>query len=288
MSSAWMLVAGMSFALMGVWVKLAAQWFSSQELVFYRSAFGLLVVLGGLAVHGGLKGMRGVFGPHLGLHLRRGLIGFAALATFFHSLTELPMSVAITLNYTSPLFLALLMRYTLKERIRPAQYAAVGSGFVGVALLLRPWQAQGDLVAGLIGLTSGFLAGLAYVHVRALGRLNEPEWRTVFWFAAVSSLGGALFASLSGWQPEVLPHADLLLTLGLTATLGQLAMTRAYRKGQTAVVAAFAYSTVVFGSLLDVLIWKEALPATAWAGITITVAAGIWAAILNTRMEKTT
>lgn len=118
--------------------------------------------------------------------------------------------------------------------------------------------------------------------------MNEPEWRTVFWFAAVSSLGAVVLASLHGWQPEVLPHADLLLLLGLTATLGQLAMTRAYRKGQTAVVAAFAYSTVVFGCLLDVLIWKEAIPATAWVGISVTVAAGVWAAILNTRMEKTT
>lgn len=287
MSSAWMLVAGMSFALMGVWVKLAAQWFSSQELVFYRSAFGLLVLLGGLAMHGGFGAMRGVFGPHLGLHLRRGLVGFAALATFFHSLTLLPVSVAITLNYTSPLFLTLMMPLTLKERIRPAQYAAVALGFAGVVLLLRPWEAHGDLLAGLVGLTSGLLAGLAYVHVRALGRLNEPEWRTVFWFAAVSSLGAALLASLGGWQPEVLPHADLLLVLGLTATVGQLAMTRAYRKGQTAVVAAFSFSTVVFGSLLDVLIWKEAVPAAAWVGIAVTVAAGLWAAILNTRMEKT-
>ncbi|MFN3594579.1 MAG: DMT family transporter [Thiobacillaceae bacterium] len=288
MASAWMLVAGLSFALMGVWVKLAAQWFSSQELVFYRSAFGLLLVLGGLAAQGGLNGLRGVCGPHLALHLRRGVVGFAALATYFYSLTLLPMSVAITLNYTSPLFLTLLLPYTLGERMRPAQYAAVILGFAGVTLLLRPWEAEGDLVAGLIGLTSGFLAGLAYVHVRALGRLDEPEWRTVFWFAAVSSLGGALLASLRGWQPEVLPHADLLLLLGLTATLGQLAMTRAYRKGQTAVVAAFSFSTVVFGSLLDVLIWKEAIPATAWAGITLTVAAGVWAAILNARVEKTT
>lgn len=283
-----MLVAGLSFALMGVWVKLAAHWFSSQELVFYRSAFGLLLVLGGLVAHGGIDGLRGVFGPHLALHLRRGIIGFAALATYFHSLTLLPMSVAITLNYTSPLFLTLLLPFTLKERLRPTQYAAVVLGFVGVALLLRPWESRGDVAAGLIGLASGFLAGLAYVHVRALGRLDEPEWRTVFWFAVVSSLGGALFASLEGWQPEVLPHAELLLMLGLTATLGQLAMTRAYRKGQTAVVAAFAFSTVVFGSLLDVFIWKETLPALAWAGITVTVVAGVWASILNTRVEKTT
>ncbi len=287
MGSSWMLVAGASFALMGVWVKLAAQWFSSVELVFYRSAFGLVVVLGLLALHRGPRGMSRVFGPHLVLHLKRGVVGFIALATFFYSLAVLPMSMAITLNYTSPLFLTLLMPLALKESIRPAQYAAVTMGFVGVALLLRPWQAHADLAAGLIGLFSGFMAGVAYVHVRALGQLQEPEWRTVFWFAAVSSTGAALFASVQGWQGDILQHLPLLLVLGFTATVGQLAMTRAYRRGQTAVVAAFSYSTVIFASLLDVIIWKETIPATAWAGMAITVVAGIWAAMLNIRTENT-
>jgi len=287
MGSNWMLLAGASFALMGVWVKLAAQWFSSVELVFYRSLFGLLVVLGMLALHRGPRAVTRVFGPHLMLHLRRGVVGFVALATFFYSLTVLPMSVAVTLNYTSPLFLTLMMPLWLKESIRPAQYAAVALGFAGVVLLLRPWEAHGDLVAGLIGLFSGLMAGVAYVHVRALGQLQEPEWRTVFWFAAVASAGAALFASAQGWHGDILPHLHLLLVLGLTATVGQLAMTRAYRIGQTAVVAAFSYSTVIFSSLLDVLIWKEDIAATAWAGMAITVVAGVWAAMLNIRTENT-
>ena len=279
--SAWMLLAGASFAFMGVWVKLASQWFSSVELVFYRSLFGLALVLGLLALRHGPSGTRRVMGPHLALHLRRGLVGFAALTAFFYSLAHLPMSVAITLNYTSPLFLTLLLPAGLGERPRPAQYAAVALGFAGIVLLLRPWQAHGDLVAGLVGLFSGLLAGVAYLHVRALGRLNEPEWRTVFWFAAVGSLGAALFASLDGWHPVGTQHLLLLLTLGLTATVGQLAMTRAYRLGQTVVVAAFAYSTVLFSSVLDIVIWHEHLPAAAWAGVATTVAAGVWAAFLN-------
>jgi S-adenosylmethionine uptake transporter len=283
MGSAWMLLAGGSFALMGVWVKVGAAWFSSLELVFYRSVFALVAVLGVLALGRGLTGPRRVFGAHLALHLRRGLVGFIALACFFHSLTLLPMSMAVTLNYTSPLFLTLMMPLWLGERPRPAQYAAVVLGFAGVLLLLRPWQGgEADLAAGLLGLFSGLMAGLAYVHVRALGRLREPEWRTVFWFAAVSALGGGALATLDGWHAAPGDHLRLLLVLGLTATLGQLAMTRAYRLGHTVVVSAFAYSTVVFSSLLDVLIWKVEMPVMAWVGMAVTVAAGVWAAVLNT------
>ncbi len=281
-----MLLAGAAFALMGVMAKLGAQWFTSHELVFYRSLVALAVLLGGMALHRGLRGGQRFFGAHTGLHLRRSLVGFAALSTFFYAVTHLPLSVAITLNYASPLFLALMMPWQLGERPSPAQYATVALGFFGVILLLHPWDsAPDDLLAGLVGLFSGVMAAFAYVHVRRLGRLGEPEWRTVFWFAVVCAVGAAILASLDGgWHvPAALGHVELLLGVGLFATFGQLAMTRAYRKGDTVVVAAFAYSTVVFGSILDALIFNTELPTSAWVGMMITVLAGAGASLRAVR-----
>lgn len=291
MGSAWMLLAGACFALMGVFVKLGAAWFSSHEMVFYRSLVGLLLMLAGVGVHQALhRGWRGglqLLGPHTGLQIRRGLVGFVALATFFYALARLPLSMAMTLNYASPLFLALLMPWQLGERPSNAQYATVAAGFGGILLLLRPWQTPADdLLAGLVGLFSGVMAAFAYIHVRQLGRLGEPEWRTVFWFAAVALAGAAGVATAIGWHAPGLDDALPLLTLGALATLGQLAMTRAYRKGDTVVVASFAYSTVVFSGILDVVIWREAMPVVAWSGMALTVAAGIWAVKLNARSAK--
>lgn len=290
MGSAWMLLAGACFALMGVFVKLGAAWFSSHEMVFYRSLVGLLLMLAGVGVHQALQqGWRGglkFLGPHTGLQIRRGLVGFVALATFFYALARLPLSMAMTLNYASPLFLALLMPWQLGERPSNAQYATVAAGFGGILLLLRPWQTPADdLVAGLVGLFSGVMAAFAYIHVRKLGRLHEPEWRTVFWFALVCGVAAAGLASLDGgWHPLASSdHLGLILAFGLFATLGQLAMTRAYRTGQTVVVASFAYSTVVYASLLDVLIFEVEMPIMAWTGICITVLAGVLAARLNER-----
>ncbi|MFA5082579.1 MAG: DMT family transporter, partial [Hydrogenophilaceae bacterium] len=220
MGSFWMLAAGASFALMSVFVKMAADQFSSHELVFWRSVLGLAFIFIFLRLPTAGAVGRKLVGGHLAMHLRRGLVGFAALATFFYAITRLPMSVAITLNYTSPLFLALIMPWWLHERPRPIQYLAVALGFLGVALLLRPWQGGGDLVAGLIGLFSGFMASLAYVHVRQLGRLHEPEWRTVFWFAVVCVLGASLLASFDAWHTPTLDNAWLLFFIGLFATFG--------------------------------------------------------------------
>lgn len=282
-----MLVAGASFAAMGVFVKLGAQWFSSEELVFYRSVFGLVVISVAVLWWHGREAREHLFGAHFLKHLSRGLVGFIALMLFFYSLTRLPLAAAITLNYTSPLFLALVMPFLLKERPSLLQYLSVLLGFVGVVLLLRPWQPGGDVVAGLAGLASGLFAAWAYVHVRQLGKLREPEWRTVFWFTVVCSLGAALFVGHERWSPVGPQTLPLLLAVGFFATVGQFSMTRAYKRGQTAVVASFAFSTVVFGALLDVLIWNDRLPPVAWSGIALTVGAGLWAVWLNEQRKMT-
>ena len=281
-----MLVAGLCFALMSAVVKVASEWFSGVELVFYRSLFAFVLIALPMLVwrrRAGFVNFAGhLAGEHLAKHLQRGLVGFLALVMFFYALGNLPMSMAVTLNYASPLFLALLMPWQLNERPTMWQLAAVGLGFCGMLLLLRPWEVPvADLWAGVIGLLSGVMAAFAYINVRKLGRLHEPEWRTVFWFAVVCLVGAGVLSTLQGWHGVNQDNVLWLLLLGALATAGQLAMTRAYRTGRTALVASFAFSAVLFSTLFDKLIFKESLPLQAWLGMLVIVAAGVWAAQLS-------
>jgi uncharacterized membrane protein len=181
MKSGWMVVAAILFALMGVLVKQASGDFSSAELVFYRSAFGLAAIWGVIAWRSGR-----LFSPlatsHGATHFWRGLSGFSALVLFFYAIGRLPLATAVTLNYTAPLFLAVLSVWWLRERHGRGLVAAVILGFVGIVLLLRPQVQQQAWVPALAGLVSGMLAAVAYVNVKQLGRLGEPEWRVVFYF----------------------------------------------------------------------------------------------------------
>lgn len=269
-----MLLAGLSFAVMSALAKEVVTFgYGSIELVFYRSLIGW-VVLGLWLRLAGQPLFRVAYREML---LRRALIGLAALSSFFYAIVHLPVSVALTLNYTSPLFLAVLLPWTLREGVSSLQYAAVGLGFVGVCLLLQPWSTPpADLLAALVGLASGLLAAVAYLHVRHLGALGVSEVHVVVWFAAIGTLGTGLFAFSGDWQWPASEHAPWLLGMGLLATLGQFAVTRAYRNGHAAVTAVFAYSTVFFGSVLDVLIWNHRMSPWAWFGLAITVLAGIW------------
>lgn len=274
MKSGWMLVASACFALMGAMVKLLSGAFSSAELVFYRSAFGLLTVGAGMLLveRGSLARLAT---QHGWAHVWRGLSGFTALVLFFYALGELPLATAVTLNYTAPLFLAGLSAWWLKERHGAGLVFAVILGFVGIVLVLQPQVEAAMWLPAAAGLASGFLAAVAYVHVKTLGRLGEPASRVVFYFTLLCTLLAAAWMAWAGaHRPQ--PHEWLwLLGIGVTATLGQLALTRAYQRGRTLTVGTLAYTTVAFSAGLGVGVFGESLPLVAWAGMVGVVAAGV-------------
>lgn len=272
MQSLWMLVASLLFAVMGVCVKLAAGTFSPAELVFYRG-FVALLLLGGYVYAHHLP----LSTPHWQAHLRRGLSGFISLVLYFYAISVLPLATAVTLNYTSPLFLALILVMWSGERVRWQLFFALTLGLAGVVLLLRPSFAAAQWLGGVAGLASGVSASLAYYNVRQLGRLGEPEWRTVFYFSLMSAVGGLPWAASTPIHAVDGYGGALLLGVGVFGALAQLAMTRAYNRGKTLVSATLAYSTPIFSSLFGALIWHEIPLWTSWLAILLIIISGVLA-----------
>lgn len=278
-----MLVAAFFFAIMGVLVKLGAEKFGSAELVFYRSLFGLVFIYA-------LTRFRGhsLKTKLLTTHMKRAILGFVSLLCFFYALSELPLATAISLNYTSPLFLALSLTIMLHEKPRKVLIAAVLLGFIGVTLLLRPSLHVDEFIAGTIGLLSGAMAGVVYVHVTQLGRAGEPDWRTVFYFTLVCTLGSAIWMLFTHFTAVAWEDLPLLLGLGAVATIAQLAMTRAYSTGSPLVVGSLAYSTVLLASLFGILLWNETLSADRWLAVVIIILSGIMSVLARPKANNPT
>lgn len=276
LGSLWMLVAAFFFAIMGVLVKVASLKFSSAELVFYRSLFGLVFIFAYVKIQ-----KLSIKTAHLSKQMTRSMIGFISMVMFFYAIGQLPLASAITLNYTSPLAMAAILTFALKEKPRKFLIIALVAGFLGVILLLKPSIHQGELLAGGLGLLSGLLAGLVYVHVTQLGRAGEPDWRTVFYFSLVCTVGGGVWMLIHHFNVVTWEDAPVLIGLGLCATIAQLAMTRAYRTGNPLVVGSLAYSTVVLASLFGVLIWNEILSADRWMAIVLIISSGVMSVIAN-------
>lgn len=288
-----MLVAALGFAIMGALVKIGATKFTSAELVFYRSAFGLIAIYAFIfAKKLPLKT------PVLAKQMSRSLVGFAALVLFFYAIAHLPLATAITLNYTSPLFLALFMPFMLrmehkqntsyKSFAKKSLYGAVVLGFIGIVILLKPTLNNNDALAGALGLLSGIGAAVAYIHVKQLGNLFEPDWRTVFYFTLVSTIGSGAWMLLHHFTAVYWSDLPLLIGLGLSATIAQLALTRAYRTGNTLTVASLAYVTVVLASLFGVIFWNEQLTLSEWFAIGLIILSGIISVNTTNNSTKST
>ena len=264
MQSLWMLFAAFVFSLMGVCVKLESATSSTSEIVMCRGAVGMLLIFAMTRLQG--RTLKTALPWH---HAWRGFVGVSALWLWFFAIGSLPLATAMTLNYMAPIWIATIV-FTLgwwhgQRRFEWGLAAAVVTSFIGVAMLLKPTIHAEQWLGGLLALISGFLSALAYIQGKKLGQLGEPEYRVVFYFSGSGVISG------------------LLGTIGLTATIAQMAMTRAYRLGAMLVTANLQYTGIVFSSIWGILIWGDHLDAWGWFGIATILASGIAATFYNAR-----
>lgn len=289
MASAWMLVATFLFALMGACVKVASLHWSTAEIVMYRGLIGTVMLFFTVRLRGG--SFRTLL---IKDHLWRGFIGVVSLWLWFVAIARLPLATAVTLNYMSPIWIAVYLFcagwWQARKHVEWPLVTAIVASFVGVTLVLRPAFEAQQWAGALMGLSSGMLSALAYLQVRKLGLMGEPEYRVVFYFSIsnfVAGLAGVLLESAGA--SDVAFHAfdlkggALILVLGVSATLAQMAMTRAYRVGKTLVVANLQYSGIIFSSVLGAVFWGDLFDWHVWLGMGIILCSGIAATFYNTR-----
>jgi len=270
----WMLISTVFFSIMGACVKFGGDYFSPSELVFYRALISLIIIAIIMRVN-----QVNFKSKYLTLHVTRSSVGFLSLLLFFYAICYLPLSTAMTLNYTSPLFVGLLMPFILKRKVKNWLFFAISIGFIGVFFTLKPIFDNESYVAGLAGLISGFGAAMAYLYVTQLAQLKEPDIRTVFYFTLISTLGAglvSLFGSLHKPRPEDL---FFLILLGVSATIAQLAITKAYRVGNTLGNAGLSYLAIIFSTIIGVFYFKESIDWHTYVGFALIVVSGIFASI---------
>jgi S-adenosylmethionine uptake transporter len=285
MQASWMILASLFFATMSVCIKFASAHFNTFELVFYRGLIGIAFMAflcrrQRVSVRTSIPWM----------HVWRSAIGVASLSAWFYAIAHLPLATAMTLNYMSGVWVAaFLIGGTLAMgRLQDAGrqgplVLTVIAGFCGVIMILRPTIEQNQLFAGVIGLLSGLGAALAYMQVAALGRLGEPELRTVLYFSVGTTVVGGIAMLFTGASVWTWPQALWLLPIGLLAALGQLCMTMAYSKGATLVVANLQYAGIVFAALYGLFLFGDQIPLIGWSGMALIMASGIVATALRNR-----
>lgn len=278
MAALWMLLSGVLFATSGVFARLAGEHHSVAELTFWRGVF----VAAGIAAFVGARGGR-LATPHWRGHLARSAAGVISLLAFYYCLVHSSLATAVTLNYTSPLFLALIGWLSGTERVRGSLLALVLLGFAGVVLLLYPFAGGGPGLPGLIGLGAGAFAALAYRSIRQLTLLGEPEWRTVYWFGIACVVTGGAWMLAFGATPLTPVNAGLMLGLGVFSLGAQWTLTIAYGRGRSLLAGTLSYSGVLFSALADIVLFALLPSVRGLAGMALIVGACVLSVTLALR-----
>jgi len=266
---AWMLFASFSFGSMNALVKWTSAEVDVWTTVFVRSlviAFAIYIIAR-------------IGGVDLVVHDRKNMAfrcftGLAAMILYFSALGLIPIGQAVTLQYTNPLFVALLSGFFLSERVHPQVLALAVISFLGIILIVSPNLRTIEKDA-LLALGSGFFAGVAYLYVRKL-RATEEALSIVFWFAAFSVVATALPAIPS--LADVISDPILILALvgiGVGAGAGQVGLTYAFHRANAAWVSAFSYLTVIVATAYGYLLFNEVLDTRDIIGGIMIICSGI-------------
>jgi drug/metabolite transporter (DMT)-like permease len=266
-----MLGSTLAFGLMAVAIRYATRYVPTPEVAFFRNAFGLLALLPFLLRPGSAPFRT----QQLPRYLVRSLIGLASMLCAFWAIGHLPMSQAISLSYSTPLFVTIAAVLFLGETVRVRRWAAVVCGFIGVLIIVRPGAdtfSPGVLVAVLAALLSSLVA----IQIKQLTRVDGAD--TVVFYTYVFWVPLSLVPALFGWVwPSGVAWAWLAAT-GVLGTLGQLLWTRALRLGEVSALTPISFMQLPLVSLLGWLLFDETLDRWTVIGAGIILAANAYIA----------
>lgn len=268
------LFAILCLATMTVFIKLAAEaGVSTPEMMFWRQAFAVPVVLAFVASTTGLAALRTA---HPWMHLSRTVFGLATMALTFSSYILLPLAEATTLGFTMPIFATIMAALVLRERTGIHRWGAVLIGFAGVIIVTQPGSGPIPALGAAVGLSSAFMIACLSLLIRQLGK-TEHAATTVFYFSVLSVPILAPFLFWFG-QDHDMTGWFYLVTLGIIGGIGQIALTASLRWAPVSMVIAMDYSALLWSTLFGYMFWEHLPPTATWIGAPLIIASGLYIA----------
>lgn len=276
------------FDLMGLIVKHLSPRYSAAELSAYRNLFGLIPTVVALWSNAAWRGA----GAKLALRqwplaASRGVAVMIAQLLFYLSLGAMAFATATTISYATALFTTALAVPMLGERVGPVRWAAVGIGFVGVVMVMRPGA---DAFSWVALLPVGAAALYAYAGVSS--RLIDPDVPTPLFnlhASLVAMLGSVVLAfSFGGFSP-IASVADFgfIVLLGALGGSAVLCLVIAYRMTEPSNLAPFNYFGIPIAFALGWLFFDEAPIDDLFPGAFLIVASGLVIVYRERRLRRT-
>ena len=275
----WMTGACVCFASMNAIIRHLSADLPPFEIVFFRNLMGLAFMLPWL-LRAGPTALRTA---NQKLYVGRALIGLASMLLWFSALALMPLAEATALSFTAPLFATICAVAVLGETVRLRRWTATIVGFVGAMIVLRPgFQAIG--LPELLVLASAATAGLSAITVKQLTRSEPPN--AIVTYMTLYIMPPSLVFALFVWVTPPWATIPWLAVLGLFATLGHQAMTRAFAATDTSLVMSFDFARLPFVAVIAWFAFGETPDIWTWVGAAVIVAATVYVAHRESRLAR--
>lgn len=276
-----MLLAALSFSIMGGFAKVLKPSFNAPQLVFFRNLVGLIFIAASIMRYPIRQN-----GGKRSLLIFRGIMGTLALYTLLYNILHIPLGAAMTYNTINTFYIAILSWWLLKERLSIIAWLCIVGGFAGILLIYKP-SADFSWKYHSIGLLHGLFSAVAYLSIGTLNKFYDA--RVIVLSFLVSGFLLPLITMIVGYAAHIppddfffpafrLPVASewpYITGFGFFALAGQYFVTKAYGSDKAGIVSAIGYSNIVFGLVIGILLGDAFPDAFAVTGIFIVIISGV-------------
>lgn len=285
LSMRYMLLSAFAFSLMTACVKLLSTHdIPVFEIVAARGLVSLLISYMDIK-----RKKIPVWGNNKKLLIARGLMGTLALICVYYAVTTLPLAEATLLQYTYPVFTAVLAFFFLKDKIQRSTLLCITFSFLGLVVMVMPNLSVSDGVvlswfSIFVALLGALGSAIAYVIVKRLSQ-SEDSSVIIFYFPLIA----LPFSLILLGNDFVMPNLEalfLLLFVGIFTQFGQVGLTKAMQSEVATKVTAFSYVQVVFSIILGIVLFNEVPSSWTLTGGALIILGALINVLGNSRQRK--
>ncbi len=274
----YILAATLLVALADALTKWLSDSYGTPQMAFIRCTFGVLYVTAFVILSGRLTDLRTT---RLPWHMARAVLVACVILGVFNALANIPMIEVEAIGHAAPFFVALVAPAWLKEPVTGHNWLAIGVGFLGVLIILRPDPGHFH-IAHLIM----FGCALAYALLILLARkLSETETTLAltFYIFPPSMVITGVYAWFSDWLPPTAWHWGVFAAQSFFATIATLLFIAGVRRVDATLTATLDYTTLIWVALLGFAFWGETPDLITFFGIVLIVCGGVYIVRHSTR-----